>query len=511
VKAGWSEGPKETRRSYMEHCEEGKSVPTSAARSGDPAKRSANPVGPWPPNGLKPELGSDTPHLRVVHETTATSEDLMEKAVSPGNWEQALGAVIRNQGAPGPDGMTVQQLEQHLVVHGETIRRRLLEGRYKPGAAKRRDIPKPTGGSRPLSIPNVQDRFVGQLLLGVLQPRFEPSFSGHSYGFRPGRSAQQAVEAARAYVREGYTWVVDLDIAQFFDRVNHDILMSRLGKSVKDKRVMRLIGAFLRAGVVMPDGLQVRSEEGTPQGGPLSPLLANVYLDALDRELEKRGLRFVRYADDCNIYVGSEAAAQRVRTGLTQWIARHLQLEVSPTKSGTGRPWERKFLGFVILMTLLIGIAPKSVARFEDRTRELWDARQSLTSTELRDQWRSYVRGWWAYYRLAEDRRPLVQREAWIRRHIRKCFWIRWHTATGRYAALQRLAVPPDRARRAAYTTGGAWKMAKHPSVHEALSNQRLRHHQLFVPSDLARLDEQVSNRRMRKTARPVVWEPRRV
>lgn len=431
----------------------------------------------------------------------------MEKAVSPTNWEQALGAVIRNQGAPGPDGMTVQQLEPHLEVHGETIRRRLLEGRYKPGAARRRDIAKPNGGTRPLSIPNVQDRFVGQLLLGVLQPLFEPSFSAHSYGFRPGRSAPQAVEAARAYVTEGYTWVVDMDITQFFDRVNHDVLMSRLGKTVKDKRVLRLIGAFLRAGVVMPDGLHVYSEEGTPQGGPLSPLLANIYLDALDRELEKRGLRYVRYADDCNIYVRSEAAAQRVLTGLTQWISRHLRLEVSPTKSGTGRPWERKFLGFVILVTLLIGIAPKSLARLEDRTRELWDARQSLTSVELRDQWRDYLRGWWAYYRLAEERRPLFNREPWIRRHIRKCFWLRWHNAQGRTAALQRLGVPAARARQAVAASRGAWPMAKHPALHEALSNARLRRHQLFMPSDLARLDEQVSNRRMRKTARPVVWE----
>ncbi len=433
----------------------------------------------------------------------------MEKAVSGPNWEQALGAVIRNQGAPGPDGMTVQRLEQHLVVHGETIRRRLLEGRYKPSAAKRRDIAKPTGGTRPLSIPNVQDRFVAQLLLGVLQPLFEPTFSEHSYGFRPGRSAHEAVEAARAYVREGYTWVVDMDITQFFDRVNHDLLMHRLGQTVKDKRVMRIVGAFLRAGVIMPDGLHARSEEGTPQGGPLSPLLANIYLDALDRELEKRGLRYVRYADDCNIYVRSEAAAQRVLAGLTQWIARHLRLEVSPTKSGTGRPWERKFLGFVILVTLLIGIAPKSLARFEERTRELWNARQSLTSTELRDQWRSYVRGWWAYYRLAEDRRAVFDRERWIRRHIRKCFWVRWHNTAGRSTALHRLGVPAHRASRAARSSHGAWSMAKHPVVHEALSNARLLQHQLLMPSDLARLDEQVSNRRMRKTARPVVWEPR--
>jgi len=434
----------------------------------------------------------------------------MEQAVSPENWAHALEAVIRNQGAPGPDGMTVQQLTKHLAVHGEAIRRRLLAGRYQPGAAKRRDIPKPDGGKRPLSIPNVQERFVGQLLLGVLQPRFEPTFREHSYGFRPGRSAQQAVRAARAYAKEGYTWVVDLDITQFFDRVNHDLLMSQLGKTVRDKRVLRVVGAFLRAGVILPEGVRVRSKEGTPQGGPLSPLLANIYLDALDRELEKRGLRYVRYADDCNIYVRSAAAAQRVLAGLTQWITRHLRLEVNPTKSGTGRTWERKFLGFVILATLLIGIAPKSLARFEGRTRQLWDARQALTSVQLREQWRDYLRGWWAYYRLAEDRVALAAREPWIRRHIRKCFWTRWHNAAGRTAALQRLGLPADRARQAAYCSRGAWSMAKHPALHQALTNQRLRQHQLLMPSDLARLDELVANRRMRKTARPVVWEPRR-
>lgn len=449
-------------------------------------------------DALNLNRGADTPCLCVSHELTATIEGLMEKAVSPGNWENALEAVLRNKGAPGPDGMRVGQLEKHLAEHGEVIKRRLLEGRYQPGAAKRRDIPKPDGGTRPLSIPNVQDRFVSQLLLGVLQPLFEPTFSEHSYGFRPGRSAQQAVKAARAYAAEGCTWVVDMDITQFFDRVNHDVLMSRLGQTVKDKRVLRVIGAFLRAGVVMPDGLRVSAEEGTPQGGPLSPLLANIYLDALDRELDKRGLRYVRYADDCNIYVRSEASARRVLAGLTQWIARHLRLEVSPKKSGTGRPWERKFLGFVILATLLIGVAPKSLARIEERTRDLWEARQSLTSTQLRDQWNSYLRGWWAYYRLSEDRTALFKKEGWMRRHIRKCFWLRWHNAAGRKAALQKLGVPTDLIRKAAYSSTGPWSMAKHKAVQMALSNKCLRRHNMLMPSDLARLDEQVSNRRMR-------------
>src|SRR5215216_1782722 len=261
-------------------------------------------------------------------ERTAKPEELMEEALRHENWEAALRSVERNNGGPGPDGMRANELRAHLVQHGEGIRKRLLEGRYQPGTAKRREIPKPSGGTRPLSIPNVTDRFVQQLLLGVLEPRFEPRFSESSYGFRPGRSAHQAVEAAKAYVNEGYTWVVDMDITKFFDRVNHDLLMSKLGEVIRDKRMLRIIGGFLRAGVVMPEGLIVRSEEGTPQGGPLSPLLANIYLDALDKELGKRGLRFARYADDCNIYVGSEAAAKRVLESLKGWIARHLRLEV---------------------------------------------------------------------------------------------------------------------------------------------------------------------------------------
>jgi group II intron reverse transcriptase/maturase len=245
-------------------------------------------------------------------ERTAKLEGLMAEAISPKNWEAALSAVERNKGAPGPDGMRANELRVHLASHGEVIRRRLLEGSYKPGAAKRREIPKPSGGTRPLSIPNVQDRFVQQLLLGALQPVFEPRFSESSYGFRPGRSAHDAVKAAQGFAREGFTHVVDMDITKFFDKVNHDILMTKIGNVIGDKAVMKLIGKFLRAGVVMPDGLEVSSEEGTPQGGPLSPLLANIYLDSLDKELEKRGLRFARYADDCNIYVGSQAAAERV-------------------------------------------------------------------------------------------------------------------------------------------------------------------------------------------------------
>ena len=430
--------------------------------------------------------GEELPTARMNQERTAMLENMMEMALMAQNWETALSAVERNHGAPGPDGMRASELRAHLAVHGEVIRRRLLDGSYKPGAARRKEIPKASGGTRPLSIPNVQDRFVQQLLLGMLQPVFEPLFSESSHGFRPGRSAHDAVKAVQTFAREGYTHVVDMDITKFFDRVNHDILMQKIGLVVRDKSVLRLIGRFLRAGVVMADGVAVASEEGTPQGGPLSPLLANIYLDALDKELEKRGLRFSRYADDCNIYVKSAAAAERVLTSLTGWIARHLRLEVSASKSGTGRPWERKFLGFIITAALLIGIAPASLARFQDQVRAKWDARQSLTSVQLRDQWNSYVRGWWGYYGLTEWRRPIFDQERGIRRHVRKCFWQRWHTGKGRETALRRLGVPARRAM-AGRSSRGAWCMARHAVMQEALSNKTLKRYQFIMPSELVR------------------------
>ena len=422
----------------------------------------------------------------MSHERTAMLEDrVMEAALEPDNWEYALHAVESNDGAPGPDGMKAKELRAHLAIYGEVVRRRLLEGSYKPGAARRRNIPKPSGGTRPLSIPNVLDRFVQQLLLGILQVIFEPRFSESSYGFRPGRSARRAMEAVQRFAREGYTHVVDIDITKFFDRVNHDILMHKIGRVVRDKAALRIIGRFLRAGVVMEDGVVVTTEEGTPQGGPLSPLLANIYLDVLDKELEKRGLRFSRYADDCNIYVKSAAAAERVLTSLSGWITRHLRLEINPSKSGIGRPWERKFLGFIITVSLLIGIAPVSLERFKDQVRERWEARQSLTSTQLRNQWNSYVRGWWGYYRLTEWRQPILQIEGWICRHIRKCFWLRWHKSQGREAALRRLGLP---ARRAAIgrSSRGAWRMARHAVMQEALSKKTLRKYKFLMPSDLA-------------------------
>lgn len=408
----------------------------------------------------------------------------MEEVVKPENAERALKAVKGNKGAPGIDGMTTGELAGHLGKHWEKIRGKLLDGSYQPSPVRRVEIEKPGGGVRLLGIPTVLDRFIQQLLLQVMTSIYEPKFSGSSWGFRPGRSAHDATRSAQGYVREGKDWVVDIDIEKFFDHVNHDILMTRLGETIRDKRMLKLIGRYLRSGVMI-NGVVIETEEGTPQGGPLSPLLANIYLDPLDGELERRGHSFSRYADDCNIYVGSEPAAKRVMVTITEWITRKLRLKVNAQKSGIGRPWERKFLGFCLTREGAIAVSGKSIERFKAQVRELWDARPSRTSNELRDQWQRYLRGWWNYYRLAEWRRPIFDLEGWVRRHIRKCFWLRWHNRKGRRNALRRLGLhgpllKPASSRR------GAWRMAKSPTLQTALRNATLRRYGLWVPSDLA-------------------------
>ena len=411
-------------------------------------------------------------------------EELMEQMVTEANATEAWRAVKRNAGSPGIDGMTTKELAAHIRAHWEAIRKKLVAGTYVPTPVKRKEIDKPTGGVRLLGIPTVQDRWIQQMLLQVLQPIFDPTFSEHSYGFRPNRSAHDAVRAAQRYVQEGKDWVVDMDITKFFDHVNHDILMARIGKSIRDKRVLKLIGRYLRAGAMI-EGVVVQSEEGTPQGGPLSPLLANIYLHALDQELEKRGLDFCRYADDCNIYVGSQRAAERVLESISQWVRKHLRLEVNMSKSAAGRPWERKFLGFRINPGGKIEAAPQSVERFRNKVREMWQSCQSLTSEELRNKWRAYLRGWWAYFRLAEERSNILGLEGWIRRHMRKCFWLRWHDRRGRLRHLRALGLC-GRQLKVAYSSRGAWHLARTPSLQTALNNARLRRHGFLVPSDLA-------------------------
>ncbi len=408
----------------------------------------------------------------------------MEAAVTDENFAAALQAVKRNQGAAGIDRMRTAELEEHLQANWRKLKDKLLKGTYVPSPVRRVEIPKPSGGRRMLGIPTVQDRFIQQLLLQVLTPILDPQFSEHSYGFRPGRSAQDAVRAAQQFAQGGKDWVVDIDITKFFDQVNHDILMGRMAQAIRDKRVLHLTGKYLRRGA-MVEGVVTASVEGTPQGGPLSPLLANIYLDALDKELERRGHRFCRYADDCNIYVGSQSAAERTLASIQGWIEKHLRLKVNAAKSGTGRVWERKFLGFQLDRQKRIGIAPESLERLKTKVREMWDGRRSRTSNQLRDEWGRYVRGWWGYFQLATARNPVYELEHWVRRHIRKCFWLRWHGRAGRLRRLRHLGLHGP-ALGVATSRRGAWGVAKQPELHRALTNATLRRYGFLLPSDLA-------------------------
>jgi len=411
-------------------------------------------------------------------------ESLMEQAVADDNCQRALAAVKRNRGAAGIDRMAAGQLEPHLKMHWQNVQAKLLKGTYVPSPVKRVEIPKPSGGMRTLGIPTVMDRFIQQLLLQVLTPIFDPSFSEHSYGFRPGRSAQDAVRAAQKYAQEGKDWVVDLDITKFFDHVNHDILMRRIARVVRDKRVLHLIGRFLRRGALV-DGLVTASVEGTPQGGPLSPLLSNIYLDALDQELERRGHSYCRFADDCNIYVVSQAAAERTLASVQIWIGKHLRLQVNAAKSGTGRVWERKFLGFRLDRKKRIGIAPESIERFKAKARAIWHGQRSRASEELRDEWAGYARGWWSYFQLAEARTALYVAEGLVRRHIRKCFWLRWHDRRGRERRLRHLGITGE-SLKVAGSSRGAWAISGERVLQQALNNSVLRRFGFLVPTDLA-------------------------
>ena len=414
-----------------------------------------------------------------------TEAATLEAVLSKENMQEAWLAVKANGGAPGVDGRDIGATEAHLRTHWEGIRAKLLDGDYKPGAVRAVDIPKPNGGTRRLGIPNVQDRVIQQAINRILSPHWERAFSTHSHGFRPGRSAHDAVREAQGYVREGKAWSVDIDLKGFFDEVNHDILMRHVALKVQDKRLLRLIGEYLRAPMQFPDRTKEKRLKGTPQGGPLSPLLSNIYLDPLDKELEARGLAFVRYADDIAVFASSERAAARILESVTTWIEKHLKVPVNREKSGSGPTDESALLGFRLGRDGGMSVAPKAVAKLKAEVRRLWDARQSLTSVELRDQWVTYIRGWWEYFRLADSGYKLRDLSGWIRRHIRKCFWLRWKTPKGRINALRRLGVK-DRALGIAYTGLGAWVVARSHALHQALNTSTLNRYGFIVPWDFA-------------------------
>lgn len=414
----------------------------------------------------------------------ALNEGLMERMLAPDNLRAAWRAVKANHGAAGVDGVGIDAFEGHIAPHWEKVRAKILGGQYKPSPVRRVYIPKSNGKERPLGIPTVLDRVVQQAMLQVLQPLFEPLFSAHSYGFRSGRSAHGAVKAAQAYIASGKDWVVDIDLKSFFDEVNHDLLMNRVAQTVRDKRMLHLIGRYLRAGV-SEDGKTTAVTRGVPQGGPLSPLLANIYLDPLDRELESRELSFCRYADDCNIYVGSEKAAERVLESVVTWIERNLRVPVNRDKSGSGHPWERQFLGYRPTEDGQLKPAPKALEKLKDEVRKRFDGRRSQTSKELRDTWLQYIRGWCNYFALANEPYWRKKVSGWIRRHIRKCFWLRWHSVKGRKRNLLKLGVTLKRLRQCPMH-GSSWPMARHPAMHTALSNETLKRHGFLVPSDFA-------------------------
>lgn len=406
----------------------------------------------------------------------------MEEILSGENLRRAYRAVKRNRGEPGVDGITVDEIADHLRQHWPTIREKLLAGTYKPALVKGVRIPKPKGGSRQLGIPTVQDRIIQQAVQQILSKLLEPTFSDNSFGYRPGRSAHDAVHRAQSHVNEGKRWVVDIDISAFFDEVNHDILMTKVGRHVRDKRVLKLIGGYLRAGLKQ-DGEVHKRTQGTPQGGPLSPLLANLYLDALDQELEQRGLSFVRYADDVAIYVSSPRSAERVLESITHWIERHLRLRVNREKSGAGPTGKRKLLGFQIQPDGGIEVAQESIDRYKATMREIWSVRSGLSGHATLRRWRLYLQGWWNYFRIAES--DLSQASALTRRHMRKWFWQRWHSRQGRLKRLRRLGLSPRQLSRVSFHIG-AWPAARQPGMHRALTNRRLRQWGLLTPNDLA-------------------------
>jgi RNA-directed DNA polymerase len=395
--------------------------------------------------------------------------DLLERVLEPQNLRRALHQVRRNQGAPGIDGMTVDDLEEHLKTHWPTIRASLLAGTYTPQPVRRAAIPKPGGGTRNLGIPIVLDRFIEQALLQVLQPAWDPTFSERSYGFRPQRSAHQAVGQAQAYIQDGYTWVVDIDLEKFFDRVNHDVLMSRVRRRLKDRRIATLIHRFLKAGVLTLEGSMEPTVEGTPQGGPLSPLLANLLLDELDKELEKRGHRFARYADDANIYVRSRQAGERVMASVTRFLERKLRLTVNEAKSAVDRPWNRTFLGFTFTkrQSNRRKVSEKALKAFKAKVRAITGRTRGRTMPQIVQELRQLMLGWRAFFGVAEVRSPLRELDKWIRRRLRSYHWKQW----GRrgYRELRKRGVGRQLAWNTVKSAHGPWRLSQSPALAIAL------------------------------------------
>jgi RNA-directed DNA polymerase len=416
------------------------------------------------PKALREGIESFT--AKCETESPAKEEQVMEEVCGRENCQQALRRVKANKGSPGIDGMKVSELPGYLKQHWPTIREQRWSGTYRPQPVRRVEIAKPDGGMRKLGIPTVLDRFIQQAVMQVLQRRWDPTFSEHSHGFRPQRSAHQAVAKAQQYIAEGNRWVIDLDLEKFFDRVNHDKLMAAMARRVNDKRMLKLIRAFLESGV-MENGRVSPVEEGTPQGGPLSPLLSNLVLDELDRELERRQHRFVRYADDCNIYVASERAGKRVMQSVTSFIQRRLKLKVNETKSAVARPQERKFLGFSFTGGAEVKrrVAPKALLRCKQRVRELTRRTRGISLQQMTKELASYLRGWKSYFGFCQTPSVLRGLDQWIRRRMRSLIWKQWTRSPVRFVRLRQRNIGPDLAAQTAGSPHGPGRIANSPAL----------------------------------------------
>ena len=397
---------------------------------------------------------------------------LIYQILSRKNMLLALKRVEQNKGSHGVDGMPVQNLRKHLVENWSSIKTSILEGTYEPMPVRRVEIPKPDGGVRLLGIPTVTDRLIQQAIAQVLSKIYDPTFSKHSYGFRPNRSAHDAVRKAKGYIRDGYRWVVDMDLEKFFDKVNHDRLMSTLAKRIQDKTLLKLIRKYLQAGVMI-NGVISITDEGTPQGGPLSPLLSNIVLDELDKELEKRGHKFVRYADDCNIYVKSRRAGERTMASVQRFVEGKLRLKVNEKKSAVDRPWRRKFLGFSFTSSRepRVRIAKESIKRMRKKVREI-TSRKMPYSMEYRIQrLNQYLTGWCGYFALADTPSPFIEWDSWIRRRLRMCLWKEWKKPKTKIRNLVKLGVPAWKAYEWGNSRKGYWRISKSPILHRTLGN----------------------------------------
>jgi RNA-directed DNA polymerase len=425
--------------------------------------------------GQKPRTKRGGAELGTAISGRTKSEDhrLMDEVVERSNLQLAYQRVVKNKGAPGVDGLSIPEFKDWLKMHWPSVKKALLEGRYLPRPVRRVDIPKPEGGVRTLGVPTVVDRLIQQALHQVLQPLFEPTFSDSSFGFRPGRSAHQAVRQAQGYIREGKRWVVDIDLEKFFDRVNHDVLMARVARQISDVRVLKLIRRFLAAGM-MSDGLVEPRTEGMPQGGPLSPLLSNILLNDLDQELERRGLSFCRYADDCNIYVGSRVAGNRVMSGIRTFLEGALKLRINAEKSAVARPWERKFLGFSVTMhyETRLRVAPASVQRLRQKVRDLMRAGRGRSLARTIEDLKPLLRGWITYFRLTETKQVLEVLDQWVRRRLRCLLWRQWKRPATRTRKLTGLGLSAERARLSGGNGYGPWRNAGASHMNETVSSK---------------------------------------